>query len=158
MIVKIKGLAGSYVWCPQIDSIESKRLETVPLSSQWNSPLVPPFHPCEWMTLPCTYILYWFMYQGQMFLTMIDSNTKWIQVFPVKASILTTLLRVLWSLVYCIKLLMASVLKSRILRVFLRVLIMSKYCHTIHLLTDWPGNFQKYFFVEKWKFLPLFLI
>ena len=88
-VVKMKGLARSYVWWPKLDSeIEQKVRDCTICQSHPNSTLVAPLHPWDWMTRPWSrlHIDYAGTYQGHMFLVVIDSHTKWLEVFPVKAA------------------------------------------------------------------------
>ena len=85
----MKGLACSYVWWPKLDSeIEQKVRDCTFCQSHRNSPPVAPLHPWDWMTHPWSrlHIDYAGLYQGHMFLVVIDSHTKWLEVFPVKAA------------------------------------------------------------------------
>ena len=85
----MKGLVRSYVWWPKLDSeIEQKVRDCTICQSHPDSPLVAPLHPWDWTTRPWSrlHIDYTGTYQGHMFLVVIDSHTKWLEVFPVKAA------------------------------------------------------------------------
>ena len=88
-VVKMKGLVSSYIWWPQLDSeIEQKVRDCTICQSHQNSSPVGPLHPWDWMACPWLrlHIDYTSPYQGHMFLVVIDSHAKWLEVFPVKAA------------------------------------------------------------------------
>ena len=88
-IVKMKGLARSYLWWHKLDrDIEELVRECSTCQKQRNSPPSAPLHPWEWTTCPWSrlHIDYAGPYQGKMFLIVIDSHTKWLEVFPVQAA------------------------------------------------------------------------
>ena len=85
----MKGLPRSYVWWPKLDSeIEQKVRNCTICQNRRNSPPVAPLHPWDWTTRPWSrlHIDYAGPYQGHMFLVVIDSHTKCLEVFPVKAA------------------------------------------------------------------------
>ena len=82
-ISKMKGLARSYVWWPNIDAdIEAqvKRCNQCQLNQP--SPPIVPMHPWEWPEHPWERIHIDFAgpFMGKMFLLVIDAHSRWMEV------------------------------------------------------------------------------
>ena len=88
-ITKMKQLARSVVWWPGIDSDIEKRVKSCQMCSlHQKSPPVAPLHPWEWPRKPWTrlHIDYAGPFMGKMFLVIIDSYSKWLEVTPVPSA------------------------------------------------------------------------
>ena len=88
-ITKMKQLARSVVWWPGIDSDIEKMVKSCELCSlQQKSPPVAPLHPWEWPSKPWTriHIDHAGPFMGKMFLIIIDSYSKWLEVAPVSSA------------------------------------------------------------------------
>ena len=82
-ISRIKSLARQYVWWPKIDcyiEAEVKVCSTCAASGPHPPPTVP--HPWEWLRKPWyrVHLDYASPFLGKMFLVLIDSQSKWIDV------------------------------------------------------------------------------
>ena len=78
-ISKLKSLARSYVWWPNMDA---------DLEGKVKDCHQPPLHPWEWPERPWSrlHLDYAGPFLGKMFLVMVDSHLKWLEVIPVNAS------------------------------------------------------------------------
>ena len=90
---RMKALARSYFWWPKLDmDIENlvKACGSCQLSQK--TPCKAPIHPWEWSTSTWTrlHIDYAWPYHGQMFLIVVDSFSKWLEVIPTANSTSTT--------------------------------------------------------------------
>ena len=88
-ISKMKGLAHSYVWWPNIDAdIEAqvKRCNQCQLSLP--SPPIVSMHPWEWPKHPWEHIHINFAgpFMGKMFLLVVDAHSRWMEVEAVSAA------------------------------------------------------------------------
>lgn len=82
-IVKMKSLARSYVWWPNIDKqIENLVNTCSDCQESRNMPKRSPIHPWEWARAPWSRIHLDFAgpFKGKMFLIIIDSYSKWLEV------------------------------------------------------------------------------
>lgn len=82
-IVKMKSLARSYVWWPNIDKqIENLVNTCSDCQESRNMPKKSPIHPWEWARAPWSRIHLDFAgpFRGKMFLIIIDSYSKWLEV------------------------------------------------------------------------------
>ena len=82
-IVKIKGLARSYVWWPGIDQyIESLAKKCQGCQKVQFEALTVPLHPWEWPIKPWQHIHadYAEPFMGHMFLIVVDAHSKWPEV------------------------------------------------------------------------------
>jgi len=82
-IDRMKALAHSYLWWPVLDSdIEQKVKKCI--QCQTNQKRLPkaPLHPWEWPDKPWSriHIDYAGPFQGRMFLVIVDSHSKWLEV------------------------------------------------------------------------------
>ena len=88
-ICKMKSLARSYVWWPNMDKDLESRVRTCE-NCQMNrkNPPEAPLHPWEWPSRPWEriHIDYAGPFLGKMFLIMIDAYSKWIEVHPVNTA------------------------------------------------------------------------
>ena len=84
-ICKMKSLARSYVWWPNMDSTLENKVRTCNHCQihRKNSPEVP-LHPWEWLCRPWerVHIDYAGPFLGTMFLIMVDAYSKWLEVHP----------------------------------------------------------------------------
>ena len=88
-ISKMKQLARSVVWWPGIDSDIEKMVKSCQMCSlHQKSPPVAPLHPWEWPRKPWTriHIDHAGPFMGKMFLIIIDSFSKWLEVVPVSSA------------------------------------------------------------------------
>ena len=82
-IERMKRLARSYVWWPGLDSdIEQKVKLCIPCQSNRKMPMSAPMHPWEWPRSPWSrvHIDYIGPFLGKMFLLIVDSHSKWLEV------------------------------------------------------------------------------
>uniref|UniRef100_A0A1Y1LT42 RNA-directed DNA polymerase n=3 Tax=Photinus pyralis TaxID=7054 RepID=A0A1Y1LT42_PHOPY len=82
-IVKMKSLARSYVWWPYLDKQIEHLVNTCgQCQESRNMPKKSPIHPWEWARAPWTRIHLDFAgpFKGKMFLIIIDSYSKWLEV------------------------------------------------------------------------------
>lgn len=83
-VVKMKALARGYVWWPGCDD-QIEKLAKVCLGCQrvQSMPSLAPLHPWDWPTLPWQRIHIDFAgtFQGTTFLVVVDSYSKWPEVF-----------------------------------------------------------------------------
>ena len=86
---KMKSLARSYEWWPGIEGqIEEIVHKCSICQEHQNMPQKAPIHPWEYLAKPWTrlHMDYAGPYQGLMYLIVVDSWSKWIDVFPVRSS------------------------------------------------------------------------
>ena len=84
-ICKMKSLARSYVWWPNMDStLESKVRTCNHCQMHRKNPPEAPLHPWEWPSRPWerVHIDYAGPFLGKMFLIMVDAYSKWLEVHP----------------------------------------------------------------------------
>ena len=100
-VVKMKALARSYVWWPNI----SGRLEELVKGCdgcQLNQrmPTKAPLHPWEWATAPWQrlHIDYAGPFQNSMFLVVVDAHSKWPEVIPMSSTTTSKTIEVLRDL------------------------------------------------------------
>jgi hypothetical protein len=85
-IVKMKALAGSYMWWPSIDqSIEDMAKTCSGCQFIQNNPKNAPLHPWEWPARPWQRVHIDFAgpFLGTMFLIVVDAYSKWPKVVPI---------------------------------------------------------------------------
>lgn len=88
-ISRMKGLARSYVWWPGMDmEIEQEVQACQSCQENRKSPARAPLHPWEWPEAPWSrlHIDYAGPFLGRMFLIIVDSHSKWIEVYPTKTA------------------------------------------------------------------------
>ncbi|XP_033733620.1 uncharacterized protein K02A2.6-like [Pecten maximus] len=102
-IIRMKNLARSYVWWPNIDSnIEQMCKSCVGCQTTSNMPKAAPVHPWDWPTTPWDRLHVDFAgpFMDSMFLIVVDSHSKWPEVYPMKStttSLTIEKLRILFS-------------------------------------------------------------
>ncbi|KAJ8333706.1 hypothetical protein SKAU_G00410250 [Synaphobranchus kaupii] len=87
-ITRMKATARAYIWWPGLDTALEDRVKSCLTCQQLrNAPPAAPICPWEWPGKPWTliHIDYAGPFQGGMLLAM-DSHSKWLEVFPVKAA------------------------------------------------------------------------
>lgn len=87
-IVRMKGLARSYVWWPHMDSAIENTVKSCTLCQEnQRAPAKAPIHPWEWTEKPWSRLHVDFAgpYQGQTFFLVVDSHSKWLEVLPVSS-------------------------------------------------------------------------
>ncbi|KAL6471846.1 hypothetical protein MHYP_G00204960 [Metynnis hypsauchen] len=88
-IPRMKGLARSYMWWPNIDAeVEALVKACATCQENRNSPPVAPLHPWEvpdkpWRRIHIDYAGPW---MGRMFLIIVDAYSKWIDAYSVSSS------------------------------------------------------------------------
>ena len=100
-IVKMKGLARSHVWWPGMDKqIENLVWSCQACQSTRNQPPVVPLHPWPWSTSPWERIHVDFAgpFLGSMFLVLVDSHSKWMEVEPMETTMTERTVEVLRAL------------------------------------------------------------
>ncbi len=86
---KMKGLARSYLWWPNLDAdIETRVRDCNICQEQRKSPARAPLHPWEWPRQPWRRIHmdYAGPFFGKLFLIIIDAHSKWIDAYPVSSA------------------------------------------------------------------------
>ena len=88
-IVRMKSLARSYVWWPDMN-VELERKVRACTDCQTSRPpaTVAPLHPWEWPTQPWVrlHLDYAGPFEDRMFLVLVDAHSKWTEVVPVRAA------------------------------------------------------------------------
>ena len=82
-VTRMKSLARMFVWWPGMETeIEHLVATCTPCQLQQSKPPVAPLNPWSWPTRPWTRLHLDFAgpVQGKMFLILIDSHSKWIEV------------------------------------------------------------------------------
>ena len=88
-IVKMKSLARSYVWWPNLCAdIEAKVKDCAECQASRPVPAMAPLHPWEWPERPWArlHLDYAGPFLGRMFLVLVDAHSKWMDVIPVHAA------------------------------------------------------------------------
>ena len=100
-VVKMKALARSYVWWPNISG-QLEELAKACSGCQHNQkmPTIAPLHSWEWATTPwqCIHIDYAGPFQNSMFLVVVDAHSKWPEVVPVSSTTSSSTIEVLRDL------------------------------------------------------------
>ena len=95
-VTRMKSLARMFVWWPDMDTeIEHLVATCTPCQLQQSKPPVAPLNPWSWPTRPWTRLHLDFAgpVQGKMFLILIDSHSKWIEVMITTGSTSAMLLK-----------------------------------------------------------------
>ena len=85
-MTRMKAIARGIVWWPGIDAeIEKKVKECHKCQVNQKSPTTASLHPWEWPSQPWTRLHIDFAgpFEGKMFLVVVDSHSKWLDVIPV---------------------------------------------------------------------------
>lgn len=88
-ISKMKGLARSYVWWPNIDAdLEAQVKQCNQCQINQPSPPAVPMHPWEWPEHPWEriHLDYAGPFLGKMFLVVIDAHSKWMEIEVVSSA------------------------------------------------------------------------
>ncbi|KAM7288053.1 uncharacterized protein ISCGN_031742 [Ixodes scapularis] len=88
-IVRMKELARSYVWWPEVDADIEYRVRSCDTCQQQQSlPGPAPLHPWSWPTRPWQRLHLDFAgpFQGRHFLVSVDSHSKWPEVFVMNST------------------------------------------------------------------------
>ncbi|XP_061584204.1 LOW QUALITY PROTEIN: uncharacterized protein K02A2.6-like [Cololabis saira] len=88
-ITRMKGLARSYVWWPQLDAdVEGLVRGCNICQVNRKMPTHAPLHPWEWPAKRWRriHIDYAGPFMGRMFLVIIDAHSKWIEAYPLHSS------------------------------------------------------------------------
>ncbi|XP_033733598.1 uncharacterized protein K02A2.6-like [Pecten maximus] len=88
-VVKMKGLARSYVWWPGIDTdIEHVCKSCTGCQEVKHAPPAAPIHPWEWPSIPWQRIHIDFAgpFLDMMFFVAVDAHSKWPEVVPMKTT------------------------------------------------------------------------
>ncbi|KAI7802842.1 hypothetical protein IRJ41_020318 [Triplophysa rosa] len=83
---RMKGLARSYMWWPCMDQdVEKVGQNCDVCQSLKKAPAQAPLHPWEWTSSPWErlHVDYAGPFLGKMFLILVDSHSKWMDVYPV---------------------------------------------------------------------------
>ena len=86
-IARIKAIARGYVWWPELNKqIEEMTKSCTHCQKVKNAPAVASLHPWTWPSKPWQRLHNDFAgpFQGQMFLILVDSHSKWPEVVPMK--------------------------------------------------------------------------
>ena len=100
-MTRMKAIARGVVWWPGIDAeIEKKVKECPKCQVNQKSPTIAPLHPWEWPSQPWTRLHIDFAgpFDGKMFLVVVDSHSKWLDVIPVSTANSATTIRELRKL------------------------------------------------------------
>ena len=82
-ISKMKALACSYIWWPDMDAQIEELVKTCPVCQESRpSPSTAPLHPREWPSEPWSRIHLDFArpFLDQMYLVVVDAHSKWIDI------------------------------------------------------------------------------
>ena len=85
---RMKALARSYVWWPGMDQEIVKKVKGCDkCQANQSAPAEAPLHPWEWPGLPWSriHIDYAGPYKGEMFLVVVDTYSKWLEVHRMKS-------------------------------------------------------------------------
>ena len=88
-IVRMKGLARSYLWWPGLDAeIENKVRDCTVCQEHNNRPAVAPLHPWEWPGRPWhrIHVDYAGPFEGRMILIIVDAHSKYIDAHIVSSA------------------------------------------------------------------------
>ena len=93
-IARMRSLARSYVWWPNMDAdLEAKVRTCTEFQSSRPPPPPPPpssapLHPWEWPQKPWSQLQldYAGLFLNRMFLVLVDAHSKWLEVVPVSAA------------------------------------------------------------------------
>ena len=100
-VVKMKALARSYVWWPNISG-QLEELAKGCDGCQLNQrmPTKAPLHPWEWATAPWQrlHIDFASPFQNSMFLVVVDAHSKWPEVIPLSSTTTSKTIEVLRDL------------------------------------------------------------
>ena len=97
-IVRMKSLARIHVWWPGVDKdIEQMVSSCEACQGMRNAPTVSVLHPWTWPDQPWKRIHVDFAgpFQGSMFLVVVDSHSKWLEVIPMSSTTTERMLEVL---------------------------------------------------------------
>lgn len=86
-IAHTKAVARGYVWWPELNKqVEAMSKSCTQCQKVKNTPAVAPLYPWTWPAMPWQRIHIDFAgpFQGQMFLIVVDSHSKWPEVLPMK--------------------------------------------------------------------------
>lgn len=86
---RMKALARSYMWWPQMDQeIEKKVSKCQKCQENRKAPPNAPLHPWEWPERPWLriHVDYAGPFLGKMFLIIVDAHSKWLEVYPTNGS------------------------------------------------------------------------
>ena len=100
-MTRMKAIARGVIWWPGIDAeIERKVKECPECQVNQKSPTLAPLHPWEWPSQPWTRLHIDFAgpFEGKMFLVVVDSHSKWLDVIPVASANTVTTIRELRKL------------------------------------------------------------
>lgn len=95
---RMKGLARSYLWWPNLDAdIEARVKDCNVCQEQRKVPVGAPLHPWEWPRQPWrrVHMDYAGPFLGKMFLILVDAHSKWIEAYPVNSATTVTTLECL---------------------------------------------------------------
>ena len=90
-ILRMKNLARSYVWWPNItEDLETRVRNCTECQNERPSPAKAPLHPWEWPTEPVPWsrihLDYTGPFEGKMFLVLVDAHSKWLDVIPARSA------------------------------------------------------------------------
>ncbi|XP_026054203.1 uncharacterized protein K02A2.6-like [Carassius auratus] len=83
---RMKGLARSYMWWPGMDQDVERVVQKCEVCQSFRkAPAQAPLHPWEWPGSPWErlHVDYAGPFLGRMFLILVDSHSKWMEVYPV---------------------------------------------------------------------------
>ncbi|KAL7825671.1 hypothetical protein SRHO_G00334090 [Serrasalmus rhombeus] len=90
---RMKAVARAYMWWPGLDAALEDLVKSCTACQQIrNAPPAAPMCPWEWPGKPWTrlHVDYAGPFLGEMFLVLVDSHSKWLEVFPVKSATSTS--------------------------------------------------------------------
>ena len=93
---RMKALSRSYVWWPCLeDDIEEMVRGCIDCANASNNPQKGPLILWPWAKNPCQRIhIDYLDIKGQMFLLIVDSYSKWLEVLPINSTTAATTIRV----------------------------------------------------------------
>lgn len=100
-VVRMKGLARSYVWWQGLDQQIEERVRCCTTCQETrNAPVQAPIHPWEWTVNPWSRLHVDFAgpFEGKIFFIVVDSHSKWVEVRLVKTTSAAEVIRSLREL------------------------------------------------------------
>ena len=102
-IVRMKAIARSYFWWPQIDNnIEVRAKSCVKCKTIQGNPPPAPLHPWMWPTTPwsCIHIDFAGPFLQRMYLIVVDGHSKWPEVIEMSSTSAESTIRELRKLLF----------------------------------------------------------
>ena len=98
-VSRMESLARSYVWWPLMDREIERKVKDCPSCQQLlNGPVQAPLHPrelpeCAWSHV---HVDYAGPYEGLMFLVLVNTYSKWMEVVPICHATSQSMIEIIW--------------------------------------------------------------